>query len=160
MPTHTKKKWLIMPNLTPNLQTQLDSSWRTTCTYNKLLLAKGKVTFVWIMSSRFVMGVWKVSWRYLDGVGKESNGYLGQNDRCKTLTLPPMGYRILWLPPKKTRKGYISHPMLIYSIFYLIYLGATCKKSARYLKIWARCQDFKKFWNVRFRITLANKKLT
>ena len=67
------------------------------------------------------------------------------------LTLPPMGYRICGshgegaseTPPFEIKEGVISDPMLLYSIFYLVYLVVTCKKSARNFKIWARFQDFK-----------------
>ena len=59
-----------------------------------------------------------------------------------SLTLPPMGYRILWLPwggaseaPEEIKEGVISDPMLLYSIFYLICLGIKCKKSTRNLKL-------------------------
>ena len=71
------------------------------------------------------------------------------------LTLPPMGYQILWLPwggaseapPSEIKEGVIFDQMLLYSICYLVFLGVTCNKSARNLKIWARFQDFKILWN-------------
>ena len=63
-------------------------------------------------------------------------------------------------PPSEINEGVIFDPMLLYSICYLVYLGVTCKKLARYLKISARFQDFKNFAKWRFRITLTNKELT
>ena len=62
-----------------------------------------------------------------------------------SLTLPAMRYRILWLP--EIKEGVNFDPMLLYSIYYLVFLGVTCKKSARNLKILARFQDFKIVWN-------------
>ena len=58
-----------------------------------------------------------------------------------SLTLPAMRYRILWLP--EIKEGVNFDPMLLYSIYYLVFSGVTCKKSARNLKILARFQDFK-----------------
>ena len=49
-------------------------------------------------------------------------------------------------PPWEIKEGVISDPKLLYSICYLVYLGVTCKKSARNIKIWARFQDFKILW--------------
>ena len=64
-----------------------------------------------------------------------------------------MGYQILWLPwegaseapPSEIKEGVIFDPMLLYRICHLVFLGVTCKESARNLKIWARFQDFKIF---------------
>ena len=46
-------------------------------------------------------------------------------------------------PSPEIKEGVISDTMLLYNICYLVYLGVTCKISARNLKIWARFQDFK-----------------
>ena len=62
--------------------------------------------------------------------------------------------------PPLIKEGVISDPILLYSIFYLVSLEITCKKSARNLKIWARLQDFKKMSKLRFCITLTNEKCT
>ena len=58
------------------------------------------------------------------------------------LTLPPKGYRILWLPwgvlrgpLSEIKEGVIFGPMLLYSICFIVFLRVTCKKSARNLKI-------------------------
>ena len=38
-------------------------------------------------------------------------------------------------PPSEIKEGVIFDPMLLYSICYLVFLGVTCNKSARNLKI-------------------------
>ena len=50
-------------------------------------------------------------------------------------------------PPQDIKEGDISDLMLPCSNCYLVYLGVTCKRSARNNKILARCQDFKILWN-------------
>ena len=47
------------------------------------------------------------------------------------------GVQILWIggPPSEIKEGDIFDPMLLYSICSLVFLGVTCKKSARNLKI-------------------------
>ena len=45
--------------------------------------------------------------------------------------------------PQEIKEGVISDPMFLYRTCYLVYLGVTCKKSARNLEIWSRFQDFK-----------------
>ena len=53
-------------------------------------------------------------------------------------------------PPSEIKEGVIFDPMLLYSICSLVFLGVTCKKSARNLKIWANFQDFKDLGNADF----------
>ena len=49
-------------------------------------------------------------------------------------SLAPMG-GASEAPPSEIKEGVIFDPMLLCSICYLVFLGVTCKKSARNLKI-------------------------